>query len=101
MQLKYTVFIFFVLQELSALGCLWKFHNICSLTESYVNNQGPRIPHLGISPLCFKSLYGLTRCIGQDSDRNIEINGKILNGGNHIENWLLNIGRAKGIFLIY
>ena len=101
MQLKYTVFIFFVLQELSALCCLWKFHNICSLTESYVNNQGPRIPHLGISPLCLKSLYGLTRCIGQDSDRNIEIHGRILNGGNHTENRLINIGRAKGNFFIY
>ena len=63
-----------------------------------MNNQGPRIPHSGISPLCLKSLYGFTRCIGQDSDRDIEINGRILNGGNNTENWLLNIGKAKEIF---
>ena len=62
-----------------------------------MNNQGLRIPHSGISPLCSKSLYGFIRCIGQ-ADRDIEINGRILNGGNNTENWLLNIGRAKGIF---
>ena len=53
-----------------------------------MNNQGLRIPHSGISPLCSKSLYGFIRCIGQ-ADRDIEINGRILNGGNNTENWLL------------
>ena len=51
-----------------------------------------------LEALYCESKLGFTRCIGQDSDRDIEINGRILNGGNNTENWLLNIGKAKGIF---
>ena len=62
-----------------------------------MNNQGPRISHLGISFLYSKILYGFTRCISQGSDRNTETTLSILNGGNNTGNRLLNIGRAKGI----